>query len=210
MKDKASQILSVVSLVLLPFIPNNIQRYIMLVFVPISFTAYHLHNNMPHRWVEKLDTSMEEIDTVFDTAMTECARDPHFLCETGLKLTETNYTLSTLRARTIGMKYISWKVYSLPVHHHRLAINDCRRDMEDLRSTILLALEHARQQVFQEDIAHRKTTLATAFPGALWQQSLTQRRSWTRIRSPSNEQLYLRQVMTRVYRPFFDTSTSSV
>ncbi|KAJ7757119.1 hypothetical protein B0H16DRAFT_1538151 [Mycena metata] len=188
MKDKTSQILSVVSLVLLPFIPNDILRYIMLVFVPISFTAYHLYDNTPHRWVAKLDTSMEEVGAAFDIAVAECGRDPRFLCETGLKLTEINYTLSTLRARKISMKYIPWKAYPYELITIAWSINDCRRNMEDLRSSILLALEELRQQMFKEDIDHRLATLANVFPPARGQQSLTQRRSWTRIIRPTNEQ----------------------
>ncbi|KAJ7026536.1 hypothetical protein C8F04DRAFT_1124903 [Mycena alexandri] len=123
--------------------------------------------------------------------MTECARDPHFLCETGLKLTETNYTLSTLRARTIGMKYIPWKAYPYQLITIGWALYDCRRDMEDLRSSILLALEFSRQQIFREDIEHRLGTLASAFHPGCEQSLTTQRRSWTRMIRPVNEQTFV-------------------
>ncbi|KAJ7031561.1 hypothetical protein C8F04DRAFT_1109746 [Mycena alexandri] len=191
MEDITYQGLSFASMVLVPFIPNVILRYIMLAFAPLLFVARLVHHNMPHRQVERLGSSVEDVVQLFSKAVDECARDPRFLCETGLKLTEINYALSTLRARTISLEYIAWKAYPYHLIAIGSGIDGCRRDMENLRSSILLAVERARQQVFQEDIDHRRATLTNAFPGALWQQSLTQRQSWRRIRCPSGEQLYL-------------------
>ncbi|KAJ7165060.1 hypothetical protein C8R46DRAFT_303753 [Mycena filopes] len=179
MKDTASQLLSLVSVVLIPFIPNDILRDIMLVLAPLFFAACLVHHNMPRRRVEILGASATNLKTLFNTAADECSRDPRFVHETGWELDEINYTLSTLRTRTISMKYVSWT--ECPYHLIAImrAIDGCRRDMEELEASILLALERARQQRLTEDIDHRRATLASAFPAALWQQSSTQRRPWT-------------------------------
>ncbi|KAJ7757127.1 hypothetical protein B0H16DRAFT_1721584 [Mycena metata] len=152
-------------MVLIPFIPNDVLRCVMLALVPLLFVVRLVHDNTPHNWVERLDASMEDITRLFSKAAEECARDPRFVCETGLKLTEINYALSTLRARTISTKDIPWKIYTYHLIAIGWGINGCRRDMENLRSSILLALKRARQQSLREDIEHRKATLAIAFPG---------------------------------------------
>ncbi|KAF8178118.1 hypothetical protein K438DRAFT_1844589 [Mycena galopus ATCC 62051] len=75
-----------------------------------------------------------------------------------------NYAVSTLRSRVINMKYTPWKVYPNYLRAIASSIKECRREIEELRSTILLALECARQQRYSEDIQHRMATLASAFP----------------------------------------------
>ncbi|KAJ7031551.1 hypothetical protein C8F04DRAFT_1262662 [Mycena alexandri] len=166
MKDITSQILYFASVVLIPFIPNDILRSIMFALVPLVFTACLVHHNTPHRWVERLDASMKEVNDHWKKAIEDCARDPRFIHETNLKLSEIKYALSTLRTRTISMQFIPWRIYPYYIITIGWAINRCRRDMERVRSSILLALERGRQQVFQQDIDQKKATLVSAFPGA--------------------------------------------
>ncbi|KAJ7031558.1 hypothetical protein C8F04DRAFT_1397086 [Mycena alexandri] len=224
MHDITSQILSLASVVLIPFIPNDILRNMMLALVPLFFVGRLFHHNTPHRCIERLDASMEDIARLFNRAVEECTRDPRFICETGLKLTEREsfifffsivvdgtpfrikYALSTLCARTISTKYIPWKIYPYQFITIAWAINDCRRDMEELRSSILLALEHARQQVFQEDIVHRKTTLATVFPGAVFDAASILDENKESIERAIVPEASNDQGISSV----FDTSTSSV
>ncbi|KAJ7789935.1 hypothetical protein B0H14DRAFT_3891499 [Mycena olivaceomarginata] len=164
-----SQILSLLSLVLIPFISSasSTLQYIAVVLTStISLAAYLAYYNTPTRQVGRLDAAAKEVNALFKVATGECVADPRFVYEAGLRLSEMNYTVSTLRLRTIGMKYMSWKGYA---HHLRAIVSpikECRRELEELRSSVLLALECARQQRYREDINRRTATLDSAFSGA--------------------------------------------
>ncbi|KAJ6588548.1 hypothetical protein B0H19DRAFT_1367136 [Mycena capillaripes] len=163
MEQTTSQVLSLIYMVLIPFIPNDSLRYVMLVLAPFSFVVYLVYHNTPSRQVARLDASVKEINALVETAMKECKRDPRFVYETELKLIETKYNVSTLRTRAIGMKYISWNVYPYHLKGIASSIEQCRREMEDSHSSILLALELARQQKYREEIGQKMATLASNF-----------------------------------------------
>ncbi|KAF7342067.1 hypothetical protein MVEN_01794000 [Mycena venus] len=164
MKEVTSQLLSLASMVLIPFIPNDTLRYIMIVFAPLSFAGHLAYHNTPDRRVARLDVCVKELNALFDTAAKECARDPRFMYEGGLKLAETNYAMSTLRSRAISIQYIPWKIYPYHLRAIMSSIEECRRKMEELQTLILLALEFARQQKYREDIEQRISALESVFP----------------------------------------------
>ncbi|KAJ7165057.1 hypothetical protein C8R46DRAFT_1220196 [Mycena filopes] len=170
MKGLTSQVLSLASMILIPFIPNDILRDIMLVLAPLFLTAHLVHQNTPLRWVETLEVSAADMNSLWGMAEDECSRDPLFVYKTGLKLTEIGLALSTLRTRTFDMKRTPWTECPYQIITITRAINECRRDMDDLRSSILLALEISRQETFREDISRRRATLASAFPAVLFGQ----------------------------------------
>jgi hypothetical protein len=78
---------------------------------------------------------------------------------------------------------MSWKGYAYRLRAIVTSIEECRRELEELRSSILvsyklegdpeltsqiqLALECARQQRYREDIDRRTVTLDSAFPGGM-------------------------------------------
>ncbi|KAJ7177858.1 hypothetical protein C8R46DRAFT_1212594 [Mycena filopes] len=140
MKDITSQVLSLASIILIPFIPNDVLRGIMFVLIPLFFAARLVHHNMPHRWVETLEVSATDTNCLFNTAMDECSSDPRFVCETGLKLTEFDYALSTLRTNIISMKQIPWTECLYRIVNIVRAIDACRRDIKDLRVSILVSM----------------------------------------------------------------------
>jgi hypothetical protein len=88
MKEITSQVLSLVSVVVIPFIPNDSLRSVILVLTPLFFAAYLAYHNTPNRQVARLDASIKDINALFETAVNECGRDPRFVYEAGLKLTE--------------------------------------------------------------------------------------------------------------------------
>ncbi|KAJ7777939.1 hypothetical protein DFH07DRAFT_1056294 [Mycena maculata] len=140
-------LLPLVSAVLIPFIPNSILRYATLVVAMVAFVGHFVYHNSPTCQVDTLETSIKNIEVLFDMAVNECAKDPWFVYEASLKLAQSKYSASSLRTRTIGTKDISWKMYP---HHMRglaLSIKECRREMKDFRSSILLGLEAARQRL---------------------------------------------------------------
>ncbi|KAJ7905118.1 hypothetical protein B0H13DRAFT_2334203 [Mycena leptocephala] len=178
MKEITSQILSLVSVVVIPFIPNDSLRSVALVLAPLFFAAYLAYHNTPNRQVARLDASMKDINALFEMTVHECGRDPRFVYEAGLKLTEINYAVSALRTRSISMKYISWKMYPYHLKGIASSIERCRREMEELRSSILLALEYARQQKYRADIDRRMAILASTFtPGRRARPAVLQARA---------------------------------
>ncbi|KAJ7326266.1 hypothetical protein DFH08DRAFT_816618 [Mycena albidolilacea] len=123
--------------VLIPFIPSSILQYIAVVLTSISLAVYLAYHSTPTRQVGRLDAAAKEVKALFEVATGECVADPRFVYEAGLKLSEMNYAVSTLRLRTIGMKYMSWKGYA---HHLRAiasSIEECWRELEELRSSVL-------------------------------------------------------------------------
>ncbi|KAJ7326231.1 hypothetical protein DFH08DRAFT_1084832 [Mycena albidolilacea] len=162
----ASQVLSLLSLILIPFIPDSTLRYIAVVLASVSLVAYLVYHNTPTCQVDRLDAAAKEVNALFEAATAECVADPQFVYEAGLKLTELNYAVSTLRSRTLSTRSMSWKGYAYRLRVIASSIEQCRRELEELRSSILLALECARQQRYQEDIHRRTATLDSAFPGA--------------------------------------------
>ncbi|KAJ7793460.1 hypothetical protein B0H14DRAFT_2926610 [Mycena olivaceomarginata] len=141
----ASQVFSLLSLILIPFIPNSILRYIALVLVFVSLAAYFVYQNTPTRQVDRLDAAAKEVNTLFEAVTVECVADPRFVHGAGLTLTETNYAISTLRSRTLSMRPLSWKGYAYRLRAIASSIEECRRKLEELRSSILVSGGHRSQ-----------------------------------------------------------------
>ncbi|KAJ7507369.1 hypothetical protein B0H11DRAFT_2185790 [Mycena galericulata] len=189
-------LLPLVSAAFIPFIPSNFLRVVALVVVIFSFTAHVVHHNSTTCQVDRLDTSVNKMEEVFDMAVNECTRDPRFVYEAGLKLTE--WASSSLRTRTIDTNEIPWKMY---LHHLRgltLAIKECWADLEDLRASILvkeLGLESARRQKYKEGISQKKATLNQNFPAVDGQRFIRMRRPasgilyWRSVRGNEQDQL---------------------
>ncbi|KAJ7846093.1 hypothetical protein B0H14DRAFT_2773425, partial [Mycena olivaceomarginata] len=79
----ASQVLSLLSLILIPFIPNSTLRYIAVVLASVSLVAYLVYHNTPTRQVGRLDAAAKEVNTLFEAATGECIADPRFVHEAG-------------------------------------------------------------------------------------------------------------------------------
>ncbi|KAJ7326258.1 hypothetical protein DFH08DRAFT_940957 [Mycena albidolilacea] len=90
-----SQIISLLSLILIPFIPNSTLRYIAVVLASISLAAYLVYHNAPTHQASRLDAAAKEVNTLFEVATAECIRDPRFVYEAGLKLTEYDPRICT-------------------------------------------------------------------------------------------------------------------
>ncbi|KAJ7789937.1 hypothetical protein B0H14DRAFT_2626634 [Mycena olivaceomarginata] len=125
------------SLVLIPFIPSSILQYIAVcTYLHLSCCVPGLPQP-PTRQIGRLDAAAK------------------------MKLRG----IGLCAYEHIGMKYMSWKGYA---HHLRAiasSIEECRRELEELRSSVLLALECARQQRYREDIDRKTATLDNTFPG---------------------------------------------
>jgi hypothetical protein len=91
----ASQILSLLSLILIPFIPNSTLRYLAVVLASLSLVAYLVYHNTPTPQVDRLDADAKEVNTLFEVATAECVADPRFVYEAGLKLTEYDPRIGT-------------------------------------------------------------------------------------------------------------------
>ncbi|KAJ7701849.1 hypothetical protein B0H17DRAFT_1195062 [Mycena rosella] len=164
MEDILSQFLSLASVVFIPFIPNNTMRYLALTLVSLFSGTYLVCHNSPDYLVTRLAESLQELDELLSTATNECTRDPRFVFEAGLKLTELKYVVSNLRTRAITAKCVAWKEYLHHLGRLALSIHEARREIANLRALVMLALECARQAKFEEDINHKTATLVGAFP----------------------------------------------
>ncbi|KAJ7792265.1 hypothetical protein B0H14DRAFT_3890084 [Mycena olivaceomarginata] len=147
MKEQlTSQVFSLLSLILIPFIPNSTLRYIAVVLASISLVAYLVYHNTPTRQVDRLDAAAKEVNTLFETGLKLTEYDPHI--GTGAL---ADYIQAELRGvdpafTTLSMRPMSWKGYAYRLRAITSSIEEWRRELEELRSSILLALECARQQ----------------------------------------------------------------
>ncbi|KAJ7701847.1 hypothetical protein B0H17DRAFT_167045 [Mycena rosella] len=189
-----SQSLSLISVVLMPFIPNAIMRYISMIVASVCFAVHLAFHNSPTCLVTRLAASMEELLELFSTAVIECTRALQFIYRTELELTELKYAVSNLRTRAINAKKVSWKVYPYHVGCLVVSIIECQHDIIDLRASIMLAIESARQQTLQEEINRKKTTLAVNFPGGRDQARTLRMRLSSMDQFASEDQVHLRLV----------------
>ncbi|KAJ6591201.1 hypothetical protein DFH09DRAFT_1306826 [Mycena vulgaris] len=185
MENIISQILSLCFMVLIQFIPNNSMRYIALVLVLLFSAGYLACHNCPTRQLAHLDAFIKELNALFTMARNECTGDLRFMSEADLKLAELNYTVSSLRTRTISTKYIPWKNYPHRLVRLTSSITECRCEMNDLRAAITLALEFARRQRLEDDIKHRTAAIVSTFPEG--RRALRMRASG--MDRPANDQL---------------------
>ncbi|KAJ7290990.1 hypothetical protein C8J57DRAFT_1586296 [Mycena rebaudengoi] len=148
MDNLTSQLLSFALIALTTFIPNEPLRYIVLASTLLFLGGYAVFANNLGSQVARCETFMQEIEALFITVTKECARDLHFITEVGLQLTLE----------------IAWRAYPLHLRIILLSITECRRNFEELRSSMQVALERARQQAYIEDINRRRRALV-AFGG---------------------------------------------
>ncbi|KAJ7290945.1 hypothetical protein C8J57DRAFT_1491473 [Mycena rebaudengoi] len=164
MDNLLSQLLSFALIALTTFIPNDSLRYIALGSTLLSLVGYTVFANNLSSQAARCETVMQEIEALFITVTKECARDLRFITEVGLQLTLAKQLLSELRMRMLLTSEITWRAYPLHLRIVLLSITECRRNFEELRSSMQVALERVRQQAHMEDINRRRRALV-AFRG---------------------------------------------
>ncbi|KAJ7194893.1 hypothetical protein C8J57DRAFT_1586152 [Mycena rebaudengoi] len=164
MDSLPSQLLSFMLISVTTFIPNDSLRYFALASTLLSLGGYAVFANNLSSQAARCETVMQEIEALFITITKECARDLCFITEVGLQLSLAKQSLSELRMRILLTSEITWMAYPLHLRIILLSITECRRNFEELRSSMQVALERARQQVYIEDINHRRRALV-AFGG---------------------------------------------
>ncbi|KAJ7290940.1 hypothetical protein C8J57DRAFT_1211475 [Mycena rebaudengoi] len=164
MDNLSSQLLSFVLIALTTFIPNDSLRYIALGSTLLSLVGYAVFDNNLSSQATRCETVMQEIEALFITVTKECARDLRFITEVGLQLMLAKQSLSELRMRMLLTSEITWRAYPSHLRIVLLSIAECRRKFGELRSSMQVALERARQQAYIEDINQRRRTLV-AFGG---------------------------------------------
>ncbi|KAJ7031555.1 hypothetical protein C8F04DRAFT_1185726 [Mycena alexandri] len=113
--------------------------------------------------MKKLEQFVEETTEIHAVAVKELDKHPRFVTETSLWLAQLKLSESSLRSKMLSSKDVKWRGY---VHHLRglsCNISECQRTAQDIQTAIRMALECTRQRRYTEDIAHRRTTLDTAF-----------------------------------------------
>ncbi|KAJ7628677.1 hypothetical protein FB45DRAFT_1059390 [Roridomyces roridus] len=154
-------VLPLVSAAFIPFIPDDLLRYVALAIAGLSVAGHWVRRTYQ---IAGLDTSLKMIEELFDLASKECTRNPRFIYQAALRLVEKKLAVSNLRTEMIEVKRVSWRRYPQFVRNVALSMTQCRREMKELRCWIQLELESARQQRYMEDISHKKAALNQIFP----------------------------------------------
>ncbi|KAJ7290950.1 hypothetical protein C8J57DRAFT_1704687 [Mycena rebaudengoi] len=160
MDNLHSQLLSFALIAFTTFIPNDSLRYVVLGSTLLSLVGYAVFDNNPSSQAARCEIIMQEIEALFITVTKECARDLRFIMEVGLQLTLAKRSLSELHMRMLLTSEITWRAYPFHLRIVLLSITECQRNFEELRSSMQVALERARQQAYIEDINQRRRALA--------------------------------------------------
>jgi hypothetical protein len=86
MNEITSQVLSMGLVTLTAFIPNDTLLYIGLVVASLAISAYLVHHSTPCAQLKKLEAYLKGTEALFGVVMKECASDPRFIAEEGLRL----------------------------------------------------------------------------------------------------------------------------
>ncbi|KAJ7847650.1 hypothetical protein B0H13DRAFT_1907221 [Mycena leptocephala] len=170
-------ILQLLPLALTPLaalVPNVVQRCIILAFVAFYFGVFVVLPNLrlPSVRLKKLEQYIEETMKIHAIAVQELERNPRFISETSLKLAHIKLSESVLRTKMLGGKDIIWKKYVQHLRGLLFHIGECQRDVQDIRTSILMVLECNRQRRYTEDIAQRRSTLDTTFLNPVHSRSI--------------------------------------
>ncbi|KAJ7290952.1 hypothetical protein C8J57DRAFT_1491477 [Mycena rebaudengoi] len=141
MNEITSQVLSIGLVTLAAFIPNDTLRYTVLVVTSLAISAYLVHHSTPCAQVKKAETSLKGIEALFSAVMKECVSDPRFIAEKGLRLATAKLSVSLLRTRLMVTKNITWKEYPSYLKNILLSIEECRREVGQSRSSMLVRHE---------------------------------------------------------------------
>ncbi|KAF7342076.1 hypothetical protein MVEN_01794900 [Mycena venus] len=163
MPDLIFQLLPLVLTPLAALVPNGIQRWIILAFAVLYFAGFIVLPNLPGTRLKKLEKCIGETVKIHATAIRELDNYPHFVTDTSLRVARIKLSESILRTRMLGGRNIAWKKYAQHLRDLSFHISECQRDVQEIRTSILMALECDRQRRYTEDIAQRRRTLDTAF-----------------------------------------------
>ncbi|KAJ6511465.1 hypothetical protein C8R47DRAFT_1095167 [Mycena vitilis] len=155
-------ILQLLPLALTPLaalVPNDIQRCVILTLAALYFCGLVVRLNLPGVKLEKLEQCIEETVKIHVIAVQELDKDPRFVVEANLKLAQIKFAESVLRTTRLGGKDITWGRYVQHLRGLSFHIGECQRDVEDIRMSLLMALESNRQRRYTADIALRRSTL---------------------------------------------------
>ncbi|KAJ7242120.1 hypothetical protein C8J57DRAFT_1244350 [Mycena rebaudengoi] len=164
MDNFPSQLLSFALIALTTFIPTDSLRYIALGSTLLSLVGYAVFINNLSSQAAQCETYMKEIEALFTTVTNECVREP--VLYNGGWIT-VDISLSELRMRMLLTSEIAWRAYPLHLKIILLFIAECRQNFKELRSSMQVTLERARQQVYIEDINQKRRTLEVAFAGVV-------------------------------------------
>ncbi|KAJ7290966.1 hypothetical protein C8J57DRAFT_1270973, partial [Mycena rebaudengoi] len=104
------------------------------------------------------------ITKIHSIAVQELEHNPHFPTELGLRMRQIKFSESVLRSKTRSVKDIKWKDYPQYLKCLRCNIEECQRQVRDIRTSMLLEIETNHQRKYTMDILQRRATLEALFP----------------------------------------------
>ncbi|KAJ6591139.1 hypothetical protein DFH09DRAFT_1138714 [Mycena vulgaris] len=162
MNEILSQGFSLVAFALISFIPDVVWRYTAILLATLSLAAYFVHRHLPSSYLDRCEASLNDIDERLTKAVKECVGDPRFVAEAALRVTMLEHAISVLKI--MNLKNTTWKQYPRHVRSLWREVFECQREMKELRTAILSALESALQDKHAYEIGQREAILASTFP----------------------------------------------
>ncbi|KAJ7792252.1 hypothetical protein B0H14DRAFT_2932011 [Mycena olivaceomarginata] len=150
MPDLTVQLLPLALTPLAAVVPNGIQRWVILTLAALYFGGI-------------CQQYIDETVKVHAIAVQELEKDPRFVTETSLRVARIKLSESILRTKTLSGKDVAWKKYAQHLRGLSFHVDECQKDVQEIRIAILMTLECNRQQRFTEDIAQRRAILDKAF-----------------------------------------------
>ncbi|KAJ7846107.1 hypothetical protein B0H14DRAFT_2584393 [Mycena olivaceomarginata] len=158
MPDLTVQLLPLALTPLAAVVPNGIQRWVILTLAALYFGGFVVLPNLPSVKLKKLEQYIDETVKIHAIAVQELEKDPRFVTETSLRVARGVPGLScrspSFARRPSVAKIVAWKKYAQHLRGLSFHVDECQKDVQEIRIAILR---------FTEDIAQRRAILEKAF-----------------------------------------------
>ncbi|KAJ7204416.1 hypothetical protein GGX14DRAFT_646986 [Mycena pura] len=145
-------------------VANNIVQYTVLSLLALYSTLHVSRPLLPSARIDSLERLITETADLLEKAREERVffnRDFNFNIQ--LRLSQALETKSTLRSRVLLQFELnhSAQEYLYVWGNLSRSIQQCARDVKDIKVTILAEMEHERRLLYRDDISDRMTILAS-------------------------------------------------
>ncbi|KAJ7353182.1 hypothetical protein DFH08DRAFT_956263 [Mycena albidolilacea] len=162
----------------LALVAGNAFSYTLLGLGAASFAVYAANHQTPWYKLGRVQDTIIAIEKIQPYAEANCARDQVKWLEYGKRLLDAKLSASKIQTRLLEARSVkTWGEYLEKVKEILQSIDECAKEVKDIQTSILLAIEAERQRQLCEGIKEvRETIDATICFSMGHERTLTLRR----------------------------------
>ncbi|KAJ7607558.1 hypothetical protein FB45DRAFT_947911 [Roridomyces roridus] len=145
-------------------LPQAVLSYTGISIVLALAIFYMAYRQIPSEKLARLTSQMGVDEKLLDEAKTRCPRTMRGLLELEERLLQVKRTASEVKIRLLKAEEEEvWKDYLQTIREVMQTISDCRIDMKEIRTDILVIMEEETQRKLSEGVNKTRVTLATIY-----------------------------------------------